>query len=100
MSNENTQSTLTKVECVIIILIGIPLGVVGVMIILPEVLSPYMDACRTLAINVYEVGFAECVQYMEVNPGATGQDVVDYSYTITNNNNLKELLDNPIEPSG
>ena len=61
--------------------------------ILPELLSPHIVACWELADHLDDFSPIECVQYIDANPGATGQDVVDY---YINNNDIKELLDNPI----
>ena len=94
MSNE---TRLSNQGIGLTILIAIPIGILLCIIIMPEILSPYMDACYTLASNVHELSPIECVQYMEANPGATGQDVVDYETSLTK---IDELLNNPLEPSG
>ena len=102
MSNENKKQMSKKVEFLIALCCVSLAGTLVLLLIPPEILSPYMDACRTLAINVHEVGFAECVQYMEANPGATGQDVVNYDTKQDTKQSTKidELLNNPLEPSG
>ena len=40
--------------------------------------SQYFDACSELAEHVAGMTKSECIQYWEVNPDATGQEVLDY----------------------
>ena len=96
MSNENKKQVSTTVG-LLLILSMIPVGVLLSSIIVPEILSPYFSICFELAWNVDGLSPAECIQYMEANPGATGQDVVDYEASLTK---IDELLNNPLEPSG
>ena len=94
----NKKPTLNKGNCLMILIVA-PVSLLLIIIVTPEILSPYSDTCYVLASNVDGLNLVDCVQYMEANPGATGQDVVDakisYERSLTK---IDELLNNPIEP--
>ena len=104
MSNQNELSTLVKIGYTM--MLSAPIICIALMVSeIPEMFSPYVFTCFDLAVTVDgELSTIECVQYMEVNPGATGQDVIEHDIKqdieddIPRSSKLEELLNNPIEP--
>ena len=107
MSNQKEISTLVKIGYTI--MLSVPIICVALIIsVSPDMFSdyssPYYSVCLELAWNINGLSPNECIQYMEVNPGATGQDVIEHDIEqdieedITRSPKLEELLNNPIEP--
>ena len=61
------------------------------------VTSPHSDACLKLAQQFNELTLPDCVWYVDENPSATGQDIVDH-FKPTTKPSLEELLANPVAP--
>lgn len=98
MSTKN-KLVLNRLGPVVLIITIISVVIfIALLILTPEILSPYMINCHELVRHVGGLTPVEGVQYMETNPGATGQDVVDYY--MKQPTKINELLNNPIKPSG
>ena len=40
--------------------------------------NPYVDVCWNFIHNVEGISVMECINYMEENPNATGQDIIEH----------------------
>lgn len=100
MSNECENNIFLSMGFVIIV-IGIVVGlmVFAIGITLNDVFwsSPYFDACDNFVNNVEEIKLGECITYMEENPSATGQDIIDY-YNVGQVKLPENALVNTIDP--
>ena len=56
--------------------------------------DPSDNGCRNLVGNYFELNLYECTTYLNDNPDATGQDVLDH-YEIKNH---FDMLNNPLRP--
>ena len=76
-----TSSEKWQVAGLLCVAFGVLFGTIGGIIYTSDLrhyASPHHGACFELAEHVAGLTRSECIQYWEVNPDATGQDVVDH----------------------
>ena len=65
-------------------------------------LDPYNDACWQIKEHFAELSISNCIDYLNDNNGATGQDVINNQNIVTIDqvlaNPVNDLLEKPIIP--
>ena len=74
----------------LVITTGIAIGSGGI-------LNQYSDECWELSSISDNLSIYNCVRYLEANPGATGQEVIDH-HEISATSEREEFLTTPITP--
>ena len=87
---EDQEYLIFKVIFIAIVIISIT--IVAYMIVSVES-DQYNDPCRKLTEHFVELSKFDCISYLNENPGATGQNVLDHYNILT----IDQVLENPVD---
>ena len=85
----------TIFDCIFTIFVigAICFGVLAFSTLVSVELDPYSDACGQMKEHFAGLSRSDCIDYLNDNPGATGQDVLDHYNIIT----IEQIVENPVD---
>lgn len=92
LSDEQTDKIF---ECASMMTIVSGLGIIAFMFYTAFSLDfdPYNDACWQIKEYFAELSISNCIDYLNDNPGATGQDMINNQNIVT----MEQVLENPVD---